>query len=253
MSLIDLLLAASLTVYPLFVLAERAWPAREQPQLRGWALTGIGFFVAFMATSVLLPLALPPSWFEASLLLGAELGIAGGTVVGYLATTFAGYVWHRAAHAVPLLWRVFHQMHHAPRRLDAVGAFVFHPSEAALYTLLGAALNVIVLGLDPVAASIVGFLGAFNAVFQHANLRIASRHPFWRAWGRVLNNPHFHAWHHTREGHLCDGNYGNTLTIWDRLFGSEVTREEAPAQLGLASDQALSESVLGLQLLRPRS
>jgi sterol desaturase/sphingolipid hydroxylase (fatty acid hydroxylase superfamily) len=211
MPLIDLLLYASLAVYPLFVLAERLWPAREQPQLRGWALTGIGFFVAFMATSVLLPLALPAAWFEASLLPGAELGIAGGTVVGYLATTFAGYVWHRTAHAVPLLWRVFHQMHHAPRRLDAIGAFVFHPSEAALYTLLGAGVNVIVLGLDPVAASIVGFLGAFNAVFQHANLRT----PRWL--GALIQRPEAHSIHHARGVH--GWNYSD-FPLWDMLFGT---------------------------------
>lgn len=209
MSLIDLLLYASLAVYPLFVLAERLWPAREQPQLRGWAPTGIGFFVAFFAIAILLPLALPASWFEASLLPGAELGIAGGTVVGYLATTFAGYLWHRAAHRVPLLWRVFHQMHHAPRRLDAIGAFVFHPTEAALYTLLGAAVNVIVLGLDPVAASIVGFLGTFNAVFQHANLRT----PRWL--GSLIQRPEAHSLHHAVHG----WNYSD-FPLWDMLFGT---------------------------------
>jgi sterol desaturase/sphingolipid hydroxylase (fatty acid hydroxylase superfamily) len=209
MSLPDFLLAASGALFPLFMLAERAWPARSQPRIAGWPVIGVGFFIAFALISVLLPLALPAAWFEASLLPGAELGVAGGAVVGYLATTLAGYAWHRAAHRVPLLWRVFHQMHHAPRRLDTVGAFVFHPTEAALYTVLGVVVNALVLGLDPLAASIVGFLGVFNAVFQHANLRT----PRALAW--LIQRPEAHSIHHAVHG----WNYSD-FPLWDKLFGT---------------------------------
>jgi sterol desaturase/sphingolipid hydroxylase (fatty acid hydroxylase superfamily) len=193
----------------LFVIAERVWPARRQPRSAGWPLIGAGFFVLYALISVLLPQALPASWFEASLLPGADLGVAGGPVVGYLATTLAGYAWHRAAHRVPLLWRVFHQMHHAPRRLDAVGAFVFHPTEAALYTLLGTGITVVVLGLDPLAASLVGLLGVFNAVFQHANLHT----PRFLAW--LVQRPEAHSIHHAVHG----WNYAD-LPLWDLLFGT---------------------------------
>ena len=211
MSLVDLLLYASAAIFPAFFLLERLWPARTQPQLAGWSLIGWGFFVVYALVSVLLPLALPASWFEASLLPGAELGIAGGAVVGYLATTLASYAWHRAAHRVPLLWRVFHQMHHAPRRLDATGAFVFHPTEMALYTVLGIAVNVLLLGLDPVAAAIVGFMGVFNAVFQHANLAT----PRGLAW--LIQRPEAHSIHHAYEVH--GWNYSD-LPLWDMVFGT---------------------------------
>jgi sterol desaturase/sphingolipid hydroxylase (fatty acid hydroxylase superfamily) len=209
MTTTDLLLYASAAVFPIFMLAERLWPARRQPRIAGWTLIGAAFFVAYAVIAVFLPLALPASWFEASLLPGAELGVLGGTVVGYLATTLAGYAWHRSVHRVPLLWRVFHQMHHAPRRLDATGAFVFHPSEAAAYTLMGVAVNVMLLGLDPVAASIVGLLGVVNAVFQHANLNT----PRWLAW--LVQRPEAHSIHHAVHG----WNYSD-FPLWDLLFGS---------------------------------
>ena len=80
MSIPDLLLIASAVVMPVLMLAERIAPARRQPVIRGWPLIGIGFFVAYAVISVLLPLQLPASWFEASLLPGAELGVAGGAV-----------------------------------------------------------------------------------------------------------------------------------------------------------------------------
>jgi Fatty acid hydroxylase superfamily len=175
-----------------------------------------------MAVSVLLPLALPASWFERSLRPDAELGVVGGTVVGYLSTTLAVDARHRAAHAVPPLWRVFHQMHHAPRRLGAVGALVFHPSEAALYTLLGAGVNVMLLGLDRVAASIVGFLGSFNALFQHANLRTP------RALGWPIQRSEAHSIDHAVHGFIY-----SDLPQWDMLFGSYRCRPRLPAAGGL--------------------
>jgi sterol desaturase/sphingolipid hydroxylase (fatty acid hydroxylase superfamily) len=209
MSIVDLLLYASAALFPIFIAAEHIWPARRQPHIAGWPLVGIGLFVAYAAIAVFLPLALPAAWFEASLLPGAELGVVGGSVVGYLATTLVGYVWHRSVHRVPLLWRVFHQMHHAPRRLDAIGAFVFHPTEAAAYTLMGVAVNVMLLGLDPVAAAIVGLFGVFNAVFQHANLRT----PRALAW--LIQRPEAHSIHHAVHG----WNYSD-FPLWDLLFGS---------------------------------
>lgn len=211
MSTADLLLIATAAVFPLLMLAERLWPARRQPDIQGWPVIGIGFFILYAVISVLLPLQLPAAWFEASLLPGAELGVAGGAVVGYLATTFAGYWWHRAAHRVPLLWRMFHQAHHAPNRLDATGAFVFHPSEMLLYTAIGIVVNMVVLGLDPVAAAIVGFLGVFNSVFQHANLHT----PRALAW--LIQRPEAHSIHHAYEVH--GWNYAD-LPLWDLLFGT---------------------------------
>ena len=173
----------------------------------------------------------------------------------FLLLDFTRYWVHRLDHRVPLLWS-FHRVHHSSEALDSTSGLRMHLVDFLQLSAIPLVLFSLLFdsrGFAPWVLPTALGIGVLADAFQHANLRIASRHPFWRAWGRVLNNPHFHAWHHTREGHLCDGNYGNTLTIWDRLFGSEVTRDEAPAQLGLASDQALSESVLGLQLLRPRS
>jgi sterol desaturase/sphingolipid hydroxylase (fatty acid hydroxylase superfamily) len=227
MSIPDLLLYASAALFPLLMLAERLWPARRQPHLGGWPLIGVAFFALYAVIAVGLPLVLPASWFEASLLPGAELGIAGGAVVGYLATTLVGYAWHRAVHRVPLLWRVFHQMHHAPRRLDAVGAFVFHPTEMAAYTLMGAAVNVIVLGLDPVAAAIVGLLGVFNAVFQHANLRT----PRMLAW--LIQRPEAHSIHHAVHG----WNYSD-FPLWDIVFGSYRAAAGFEPRVGFAERES---------------
>lgn len=209
MSLIDILLVATAAIYPLLLVIEHLKPARWQPALPLWRLRGALFFLLFGAISFWLPQALPAAWFEASLLPGARLGVAGGAVAGYLATTLAGYAWHRAVHRVPLLWRLFHQMHHAPQRLDVSSAAMFHPSEMVFYTLLPVVLTALVLGIDPLAASFVGLLGTFNAVFQHANLAT----PRWLSW--LMQRPEAHSIHHGEHRH----NFSD-FPLWDRLFGS---------------------------------
>lgn len=209
MSLPDLLLYATAAVYPVLMALEHLVPARWQPRLPAWRAIGVGFFVLYAAVSYFLPQALPAAWFEASLLPGSTLGVAGGTVAGYLAVTLVGYAWHRAAHASPWLWRLFHQMHHAPNRLDVASAAIFHPSEMAFYTLMPLAVTTLVLGLDPVAAGLVGLLGAFNAVFQHANIAT----PRWLTW--LMQRPEAHSIHHAEHAH----NYSD-FPLWDRLFGT---------------------------------
>ena len=135
--------------------------------------------------------------------------MAGGAVVGYLAVTLVGYAWHRAAHASPWLWRLFHQLHHAPNRLDVASSAIFHPSEMAFYTLMPLGVTTLVLGLDPLAAGIVGLLGVIDAVFQHANIAT----PRWLTW--FMQRPEAHSIHHGEHAH----NYSD-FPLWDRLFGT---------------------------------
>ncbi|HEY6133670.1 MAG TPA: sterol desaturase family protein [Rubrivivax sp.] len=71
------------------------------------------------------------------------------------------------------------------------------------------AVNVIALGLDPVAAAFVGLLGIVNAVFQHANQRT----PRALAW--LVQRPEAHSIHRAVHG----WNYSDT-PLWDLLFGT---------------------------------
>jgi len=226
MSPLDFLLIASVAIYPLLLALEHLVPARWQPALPAWRTLGALFFVAFSVLSYTLPQALPAAWFEAtSLLPGASLGVAGGTVAGYLAVSLVGYGWHRAVHASPLLWRLFHQAHHAPKRLDVSSAAIFHPSEMVFYILMPLAVTTLVLGLDPVAAGLVGLISTFNALFQHANIAT----PRWLTW--FAQRPEAHSIHHAEHAH----NYGD-FPLWDRLFGTYREGVGFRREVGFASE-----------------
>ncbi len=121
------------------------------------------------------------------------------------------YAWHRTAHNVGFLWRGFHQMHHSPRRVDIAGSLVFHPLEMVVQVLLQLAVTVIVLGIDPLAAALVGYLVAFNGLFQHWNVRT----PQWL--GYLIQRPESHCVHHRMGVHYY--NYSD-FPPWDMLFGT---------------------------------
>ena len=95
-------------------------------------------------------------------------------------------------------------------------------------------------------------VGVFFDAFQHSNIKMDMSKPWNKMWHMLFNNPHFHVWHHTREGHQYDGNYGNTLLVWDRLFGTDVTQAHIPEELGISAEQALVNTPVSLQLLRAR-
>ena len=67
------------------------------------------------------------------------LGPVGGVVVGYVAITFVYYWWHRWRHESPFLWRVFHQVHHSPQRIEIVTSFYKHPVELLVNGILTSA------------------------------------------------------------------------------------------------------------------
>lgn len=204
----DYLMLSTVGLYPVLLGLEHLNPARWQPRLPAWRLTGAAAFALFLAIGFFLPLALPV-WFSDPALPGAKLGIAGGAVAGYLAVSLVAYVWHRAAHESPLLWRLFHQLHHAPNRLDVSSAAIFHPTEMVFYTLMPLTVTTLLLGLEPLAAALVGLLTTFNAVLQHANLRT----PRWLGW--FIQRPEAHSIHHAEH----DGNFSD-FPLWDRLFGT---------------------------------
>ncbi len=133
----------------------------------------------------------------------------------------AQYWLHRAKHRIDVLWTM-HAVHHEPRRVNAANAGRVHPAEAAL----DASLVGLVLGVCPVsdaavavAAAIVG--GSF--LISHADIRVPLGPLRF-----VLNSPDVHRWHHARGSESRDCNYGDTLMIWDLVFGTFAD----PVQLG---------------------
>lgn len=125
------------------------------------------------------------------------------------------YFWHRANHAVPVLWR-FHRMHHTDRHVDVTSATRFHLGEHVGSAVLR--LGVIALaGIEVWHLVVYDMLVIAITQFHHADISLGR-------WDRRLRwlivTPHMHKVHHSDWQPETDSNYSVVLSIWDRLAGT---------------------------------
>jgi sterol desaturase/sphingolipid hydroxylase (fatty acid hydroxylase superfamily) len=140
------------------------------------------------------------------------------------------YVWHRANHYIPSLWR-FHRMHHSDDRLDVTTATRFHPGELVLSSLLRLGLIPLV-GFEFVHLLVYDTLQLVVTQLHHANIGLGR-------WDRPLRwllvTPSMHKVHHSRLRAETDSNYSSVLSLWDRLAGTFRTRTDpSTISFGLA-------------------
>lgn len=199
--------------YFVFLLTEKLWPARTFPSRKNWQWLGVGFLLLIGIVSTVAPLLLPQDWLKAHRLIdGTGLGVFGGVIVGFVVFEGFSYAYHRAAHHSSFLWRFGgHQFHHSPQRVDIAGSVFFHPVEMLVQVALQTFVTVIVLGLEPLAAAIIGYVVAFYGMFQHWNVKT----PQWL--GYMIQRPEAHGIHHRLGLHYY--NFAD-LPLWDILFGT---------------------------------
>ncbi len=150
------------------------------------------------------------------------------TLAFFIAYDFAYWLDHYLSHKLPLLWQ-FHRVHHGAESLSLLTNFRVHPVD----TIVFGAITAVVLGLsEALSGRLLGPLahpltiGGTNALImlsamglthlQHSHLWIT----FGPQWGRWLLGPAHHQIHHSVDQRHHDRNFGNVLTLWDRLFGT---------------------------------
>lgn len=169
-----------------------------------------------------------------------------GLVIDVLILDLWIYLWHRANHRIPFLWR-FHEVHHLDRFLDVTTAVRFHFGEV----LMSAAVRaVIILALGMPIESVIVFeiVVLVCSAFHHMNTRLPGR--LERALSRVIVTPSIHWVHHRRRQQETDSNYGVLLSFWDRLFGTLSPTPRTP-DMPIGTQAREERDFAGL-LLRPR-
>ncbi|XP_066279591.1 alkylglycerol monooxygenase-like [Branchiostoma lanceolatum] len=136
----------------------------------------------------------------------------------FIVMEFAYYWMHRMAHEVNILWAA-HQVHHSSEdynlttalrqsALQIVGGFFFFYLPMAFL-------------VPPAAYSAHYQLNLLYQFWIHTEL-VTSLGPL----EYILNTPSHHRVHHGRNPYCIDKNYGGTLIIFDRLFGTFAKEEE---------------------------
>jgi sterol desaturase/sphingolipid hydroxylase (fatty acid hydroxylase superfamily) len=124
---------------------------------------------------------------------------------------FGQYWMHRGMHNWKPLW-LTHAPHHHITQLNAAKGAVGNPIELFLISLSVVAL------FDLQTTAIFAALNTMGviSVFAHANVR--SDPPRWYAF--VFTTIRHHSLHHSTDYKSTRSNYGNSLILMDRIFGT---------------------------------
>jgi sterol desaturase/sphingolipid hydroxylase (fatty acid hydroxylase superfamily) len=220
-----------------FVL-ERLIPGWRLPQVRTWPLRVL-LINGLQLGVVLLAGVSWERWLSgwSVLHLSAQVSPLAGGLIAYFIATFVFYWWHRWRHEVPILWRLFHQIHHSPQRIEAITSFYKHPGEMLVNSIIGSLLVYMLLGLSLEAGAIYTTCTALGEFFYHTNIRT----PRWI--GYIFQRPEMHRVHHQFGRHR--NNYGD-IVWWDMLFGTYENPERFLATCGF---EDAKEQQLGAMLL----
>ena len=212
-----------------------------------WIMESIGFFVvAFTKALIILVVvfsadAIFPATSNAlqhwSLLIAFPFYI--------LIDDVAQYWYHRSAHEYEWLWK-HHRPHHAAEEMGILvsyrNSWVYYlimPNLwwGAICTYLGLA-PAVVLGL--IFKQIVVTSSHSTWRWDESLYKIKFLSPLMTVIERILITPAFHYGHHGKSmaDHISDpnGNYGNTFSFWDQLFGTAKFTRQFPTEIGLQTD-----------------
>jgi sterol desaturase/sphingolipid hydroxylase (fatty acid hydroxylase superfamily) len=206
------MLPVILATFVFCFLVERLRPGWTLPRVPTWPLRVLAMN-AVQLVVVLLAGVSWERWFSAASLfqLSAHVSPATGGLMAYFIATFIFYWWHRVRHTNDTLWRLFHQIHHSPQRLEVITSFYKHPAEMVVNSLIGSLLVFATLGLSAEAGAVYTLCTALGEFFYHTNIKT----PRWV--GFFFQRPEMHRIHHQHARHK--NNYGD-ITWWDMLFGT---------------------------------
>jgi sterol desaturase/sphingolipid hydroxylase (fatty acid hydroxylase superfamily) len=222
-------------LYPLLTLPAR----RVRHALLNLSLTTFQIVIALSLSAAVVATAQFTTQQQWGLLQVLRLPVAAQIVGGLLLLDlFGGYIVHLLEHRIPWLWR-FHVVHHTDTSVDVTTGLRHHPVET-LIRIASQWLAIVIGGIPVGVVLMYQIVSVFFAQLTHAN--IGPWPSLDRFLSLVLVTPNMHKVHHHYKQPLTDTNYGNVLSIWDRLFGSFAAVPPERLTYGIDSIPAAQET-----------
>jgi sterol desaturase/sphingolipid hydroxylase (fatty acid hydroxylase superfamily) len=248
-------LSASVLITAVVVLLERVLPSEPRwrrtlgsddgqvtPDLVHTVLEHIGSYGGALLSLELMEWATPRLGGVSAAIWPQSLPIGIQVIVAIFLVEFVQYWWHRFKHRVPLLWR-FHSIHHSSPRLSVLNAGRGHIAEALVDAILISCAIILARVPGPVMTYAWVVINCTFAL-SHANIRVRSG-----LISMIFNTPDVHRWHHSPDQDQGSVNFGDTVMVWDLVFGTHsMPRSPAPVDVGIRD--VMPCSVVG-QLVAP--
>ena len=168
----------------------------------------VGVFMVFLFFYNLSPIHLPITWWS--------------FILCFFALDFMRYWAHRIAHEQRFWWST-HVVHHSSEHYNFSVSFRLSWTQNLKLVFF---LPVILMWFHPLVFLIIHQLEVLYQFWLHTELIGKLPKPI----EYIFTTPSHHKVHHSTNEKYIDKNYGSTLIIWDRLFGTfqELDEEEKP-------------------------
>ena len=177
------------------------------------ALIKIFMFGLILFFYNLVPWSVPKTWWSFILCL--------------LTVDFCRYWAHRIAH-VNRFWWATHVTHHNSGKYNWSTSFRLGWTQPIKIIFF---VPIALVGFDPVVFFICHQLEVLYQFWIHT--QYIKKLPAFIEY--IFVTPSHHRVHHGKNEHYIDKNYGSTLIIWDRMFGS-FQAEDVPSHYGITKE-----------------
>lgn len=164
----------------------------------------VGVFMFFLFFYNLSPIHLPITWWA--------------FILCFFALDFVRYWAHRIAHEQRFWWST-HVVHHSSEHYNFSVSFRLSWTQNLKLIFF---LPVILMGFHPLVFLIIHQLEVLYQFWLHTELIGKLPKPI----EYIFTTPSHHRVHHSTNEKYIDKNYGSTLILWDRLFGTFQEEEE---------------------------
>jgi sterol desaturase/sphingolipid hydroxylase (fatty acid hydroxylase superfamily) len=146
-------------------------------------------------------------------------------IVAFFMYDFFYYWAHRSGHEINLLW-ASHVVHHSSEEFNLSTALRQSWTNQFFYWIFY--LPMAIAGIPVAVFAATALVSAIYQFWVHTRLV-----PKLGWVDRVMVTPSNHRCHHGRNAYCIDKNYGGTLIIWDRIFGTYTEeRDNEPVVYG---------------------
>jgi len=162
---------------------------------------------------------------------GGAAALAVNWAIAFLMLEFFYYWAHRLHHEVRWMW-AGHRAHHSANQLNLPAAVRVSWTDliSGMWLFF---VPLAWLGVHPIGIVVLLFLNLTYQFWLHTDLI-----PRLGPLERVLNTPSHHRVHHASNPRYLDTNYGGTLIVFDRLFGTfSEERADEPCRYGLVKPE----------------
>lgn len=136
-----------------------------------------------------------------------------GAILFFVAMDLGEYLFHRAQHAIPWLWKL-HSLHHSDPNMSATTANRHFWGDPILKALTIWPVAAALIRPTPAILAAYVWLSLWHTIV-HSNVRLDFGRFSW-----LLNSPAYHRRHHSSEPAHFNSNYSALFPIFDVIAGS---------------------------------